>query len=190
MNKNIYFGLLCLIVAVPVWGMKKEETVEVPLFDKNGRVTEEGATYKIMELLYKNDRSSYEKEGTMRMLLEYGLDPNGRGIFFANSYLNMCIAGGSVELVKVLLENPKTQIWKEDVRLAENRFLTAKTPAEKTTREEIFKLVEAAKYRTIEPDTRAQSNNQNVIAEGTQQLTLENGSLSLTMGDTSSSSEN
>lgn len=189
MNKNICFSFLFLLSAVPVYSMEKEERVTVPLFDKNGRVTEEGATYKIMELLYKNDRSSYEKEGTLKMLLEHGLDPNGRGIFFANSYLNMCIEGGGVELVKVLLDYPKTQIWKEDVKLAEKRFLIAKTPEEKTRREEIFKLIEAAKYRTIESDAKAQSSNQNVIAEGMQQLTLENGSLPLTMDDTSSSFE-
>jgi len=188
MNKNnIYFGLLCLIITVSACGMKKEGMEEVSLFNEDGTISDEGATYKIVELLYQNNHSPYTTEQIFRALLSKGLNPNGRETWFAKSYLNMCIKGGSLELVKILLEDTRTEIWKEDVQLAQDRFLKAKTPEEKMKRGEIFKLVEARKYKDIELDTQARSNSENAIAESMQQLTLGDVNLPPTMDDTSSS---
>lgn len=75
------------------------------------------------------------------------------------SDLKMTIEKGDLELIKILLEDPKTEVCHEYVKLAETKFLEATTPAEKEARSEIFKLVEAIKYENMLPNIKPESNN-------------------------------
>lgn len=158
MNKNIYFGLLCLMVALPAWGMEKEKFIifndeyqTYTSFPKKTKLlSDEQFACIMLQIAHKKDLAIEERLRELKKWLDFGANPNARGLL-GQSLLQILISSGDTQLVEELLKHPSVEIWMPDhVNYAQEVFSKEKDETKKAEREGIYNLVKEAKEKRIE----------------------------------------